>query len=88
MFFRVRKKLSLEQEAVKYIFLHKCRTIRDRIYQYYVDLEDGKTNIPNFMRNDSPEKLADRELERILSIPDNGKTFERLYSACLDEVVA
>ena len=55
--------------------------------KYYQDLQDTNTvNIPDFLRDDSPEKLADRELKRLVMNPDGLGEFNRLYELAYKDV--
>lgn len=67
--------------------LHKYSVLKARIMKYYQDLQDtGCVNIPDFLRDDSPEKLADRELRRLVMNPDGLGEFNRLYELAYKDV--
>ena len=68
--------------------LHKYSILKARIMKYYQDLEGtGCINIPDFLRDDSPEKLADRELKRLVMNPNGLNEFNRLYELTYKDVV-
>lgn len=73
--------MKLEEEFEQYKALHKYATLKAMIIQYYQDLEDGKIKLPDFMRNDTPEKLADKDIKNLLCLSDGGEKFNRLYEA-------
>ena len=67
--------------------LHKYSVLKAKIIKYYQDLEDtGCVNIPDFLRDDSPEKLADRELKRLIMNPNGLGEFNRLYEIAYKDV--
>lgn len=67
--------------------IHKYSVLKARIMKYYQDLEStGCVNIPNFLRDDSPEKLADRELRRLVMNPKGLGEFNRLYELAYKDV--
>lgn len=68
------------------VFLHKCRMILAKATQYYKDLEADSVNIPDFLRDDTPEKKAEAELDRILDIDDDRATFNRCYEKAWEEL--
>ena len=67
--------------------IHKYKVLKVKIMKYYQDLQDTNTvNIPDFLRDDSPEKLADRELRRLVMNPDGLGEFNRLYELAYKDV--
>ena len=67
--------------------IHKYKVLKVRIMKYYQDLQNtGCVNIPDFLRDDSPEKLADRELRRLVMNPDGLGEFNRLYELAYKDV--
>ena len=78
---------NLLNELSKRKALHRYGVLKARIMKYYQDLEGtGCVNIPDFLRDDSPEKLADRELKRLVMNPDGLNEFNRLYELAYKEV--
>lgn len=77
---------KLEAEFEQFKAVHKYATLKARLIKYYTDLQDGKVNLPDFMRDDTPEKLADAEIRRILCMPDGLERFDRLYNTCWEEI--
>jgi hypothetical protein len=51
---------------------------------YYETLQQGEVNIPDFMRDDTPEKLADRDLKNLV-LNDINK-FNKLYEQAYIEI--
>ena len=67
--------------------LHRYSVLKARIMKYYQDLEGtGCVNIPDFLRDDTPEKLADRELKRLVMNPNGLGEFNRLYELAYKDV--
>lgn len=77
---------KLEAEFEQFKAVHKYATLKARMIQFFTDAQNGEVNIPDFMRDDTPEKLADREIRRILCMPDGLERFDRLYNACWEEI--
>ena len=67
--------------------IHKYKVLKVRIMKYYQDLQDTNTvNIPDFLRDDSPEKFADRELKRLVMNPNGLGEFNRLYEIAYKDI--
>lgn len=77
---------TLEQEFEEYKALHKYSILKARIMQYYADLEGTGVNIPDFLRDDTPEKLADRDLQELLSTCSGIEKFNKLYEMAWQEI--
>lgn len=77
---------TLEQEFEKAKAIHKYSVLFAMIKKYYTDLQGTGINIPDFMRDDSPEELAQKDLKCLVTMPDNLKTFNRLYELAWEEV--
>lgn len=69
--------LSKEFEEVKAV--HKYVILKAKMTQYFADLEEGQVKLPDFMRDDSPEKKADKAIKDLLLLNDGGEKFNRLY---------
>ena len=77
--------ITLEQEFEKFKAIHKYSILKARIMNYYSDLQDTGVNIPYFLREDTPEKLAERDLKELLT-KRGIKEFDRLYELAYQEV--
>ena len=69
--------VSLEDEFEQYKALHKYSILKAMVIDYFQTLEQGEVNIPDFQRDDSPEKKAEKELAK-LAIADINR-FNSLY---------
>lgn len=78
--------VTLEREFEEYKALHKYAVLKAKVMDYYNTLEQSQVNLPNFMRDDNAEKLADRELRRLVLLDDNLATFNRLYERAWEEI--
>ena len=76
----------LEEEFAEYAALHKYSVVFAMAKKYYIDLQETGVNIPDFMRDDSPDELARRDLIKLITAPDGGKEFNRLYELAWEEV--
>lgn len=74
--------LEAEFEEIK--ALHKYAILKARIINYYETSQQGEVNMPDFMRDDTPEKLADRDLKNLV-LNDINK-FNRLYELAYKEI--
>lgn len=74
----------LENEFDKFKALHKYAILKARIMNYYETLQQGEVNMPDFMRDDTPEKLADRDLKNLV-LNDINK-FNSLYELAYKEI--
>ena len=74
--------LEAEFEEIK--ALHKYGIVKARIMNYYETLQQGEVNMPDFMRDDTPEKLADRDLKNLV-LNDINK-FNDLYEQAYIEI--
>lgn len=72
---------TLECEANEYIALHKFTILFVMIKKYYLALQAAGTPI-----DDVPDKLAQRKLARLVMLPDNLATFNRLYEQAWEEL--
>lgn len=72
----------LEDECMQRIALHKYAILKARIINYYETLQQGEVNMPDFMRDDTPEKLADRDLKNLVlnDINKFNKLYEQAYT--------
>lgn len=76
---------TLEEEFEEFKALHKYSVLKAKIVMYYADLQDTGVNIPYFLREDTPEKLAERDLKELLT-KRGIKEFNRLYELAYQEV--
>ena len=74
----------LEREFEEFKSLHKYAILKARIMNYYETLQQGEVNMPDFMRDDTPEKLADRDLKNLV-LNDINK-FNDLYEQAYTEI--
>ena len=78
--------LTLEEEFEQYKAVHKYSVLKAKIMDYYTTLDQGQINLPDFLRDDTPEKLADRDLKELMSLKDGGVKFNRLYENAWNEI--
>ena len=78
--------ISLENELSQCIAQHKYAVLKAKMIDYYQTLEMGKVNLPNFVRTDSPEILADRELRHILCSENGMERFNELYEIAWNSI--
>ena len=76
--------LSLEDECMQRIALHKYAILKAKIMDYYRTIRQGEVNIPEFMDDFAPERLADIELRKLV-LSDMDK-FNRLYEVAYEEL--
>ena len=74
----------LENEFEQFKTLHKYAILKAKIMDYYETLQQGQINLPDFMRDDTPEKLADRDLKNLV-LNDINK-FNDLYEQAYIEL--
>lgn len=74
----------LEKEFEGAKALHKYSILKARIMNYYATLQQCDVNMPDFMRDDTPEKLADRDLKNLV-LNDINK-FNMLYELAYKEI--
>lgn len=74
----------LEKEFEEFKALHKYGIMKAMLQNYYATIQQGKVNLPDFMRDDTPEKLADKEL-RYLVVNDINR-FNELYEKAYAEL--
>lgn len=56
---------------------HMFNVLLFKMTEYYETIEMGKVNLPCFVRNDSPEKKAEKEVQWL--IENDKKRFVELY---------
>lgn len=79
--------ITLEKEFEITKHQHKLGVLKKVITKFYEDLQGTNTvNIPDFLRNDTPDKLADLELWEILNFNDGGVRFEYLYNKAWEQI--
>ena len=78
--------ITPEEEFKARKALHKYSVLMARMMKYYADLQGTGTNIPAFMRDDTPEALAKRDIQKLLIRSDGGEKFNRLYEMAWEEI--
>lgn len=75
--------MSLEREFEEYKALHKYAIMKAMMMRYFRTIQQGEVNMPDFMRDDSPERLADRELKKLVvnDINKFNSLYEKAYEA-------
>lgn len=76
--------MNLEQEFEQFKALHKYAILKAKIMDYYRTIRQNEVNIPEFMDDFAPERLADIELRKLV-LSDMGK-FNRLYEIAYEEL--
>lgn len=76
--------MSLEREFEEYKALHKYAIMKAMMMRYFRTIQQGEVNMPDFMRDDSPERLADKELKKLI-VNDINK-FNSLYEKAYEEL--
>ena len=56
------EEMTLEEEFSARVFQHMFKVLKMKLVEYYETIEMGKLNLPNFLRNDSPEKKAEKQI--------------------------
>ena len=74
----------LEKQFEEFKALHKYAILKAKIMNYYETMQQGQINLPDFMRDDTPEKLADKELRKLV-INDINR-FNELYEKAYAEL--
>ena len=77
---------TLEQEFEEFKAIHKFAILKAKMIDYYNTLEDGELNIPSFLRKDTPEKKADKDIRELLCLGDGGAKFNSLYEMAWDSM--
>lgn len=76
--------VTLEDECMQRIALHKYAILKAKMMNYYETMQQGQINLPDFMRDDTPEKLADKVLKELV-LNDINK-FNSLYEKAYIEL--
>lgn len=77
---------TLEEEFSRHKIAHMVNVLCVKIEDYYRTLEEGQINFMDFLRNDSPRKLALRDIRELYH--NNRKEFFALYERAYQELVA
>lgn len=77
------KEMTLEQAFSLRKIAHIYAILKYKMMEYYETIEMGKLNLPNFVRNDSPEKKAERDIDWLLK-NDKQKFYEMYELAYKD----
>ena len=79
--------MVLEREFTRRAFVHKMAVLKAVMMKHYADLQDTNTVcIPDFLRQDTPEKLAEKEIEELLILDNNGERINHLYNIAWEVV--
>lgn len=76
--------ITLEEEFTQYVAIHKISILKAMMIKYYKTLEINDIVLPDFQRNDSPEKLADRDIKNLILY--DFKRFNSLYEKAWAEL--
>ena len=76
--------MSLEQEFEEYKALHKYAILKTKIMDYYRTIRQGEVNIPDFMDDFAPARMADIQLRKLV-LSDMDK-FNSLYEQAYTEL--
>lgn len=76
--------VTLEEEFEQFKALHKFSILKAMMIRYYETIQQGQVNLPDFMRDDTPEKLADKDLKDLV-LNDINK-FNSLYEKAYTEL--
>ena len=76
--------LTLEQELMARIFLHKVAITGGVLMKEYIDQQKyGEVNLPNF----SLEEMADKYSNRVIQQSMKDGTFETLYKTSWNSII-
>ncbi len=80
--------MSLEQEFEEFKAIHKYSILKAVMMKYYSDLEEMReeTNMPDFMREDTPEKLAEKSIKTLILGEDGINRFNYFYDLAWNKV--
>lgn len=76
--------MTLEEEFLYYAAIHRFSILKAMMIKYYSTLEADSINLPDFQREDSPEKLADKDVKNLV-LTDINK-FNSLYEKAWAEL--
>lgn len=76
--------MTLEKEFRIAKFNHKITIVMAKMIDYYETIMQGSLQIPSFMGGDTPEKLAERDVNNLIET-DMAK-FDRLYEKAYNEL--
>lgn len=76
--------MSVEHEFEIEKARHKEAILKAKIQDYFETIQQGQINLPDFMRDDTPEKLADIEIRKLV-VKDIDK-FNSLYEKAYIEL--
>lgn len=71
----------LENEFEQFKALHKYAILKAKMMNYFETIQQGEINLPDFMRDDTPEKLADIEIRKLVvnDIDKFNSLYEKAY---------
>lgn len=70
---------ALEKEFEEIKAVHKFAVVKGMLIDYYKTIQQGQVNLPDFMRNDTPEKLAQRDIRNLVLLNDGLEKFNNTY---------
>ena len=76
--------VTLEDEFEQFKAVHKLAILKAKMIDYYETLEQGKINLPDFQRDDTPEIKANKDVMYLL-LTDINK-FNSLYEKAWNEL--
>lgn len=76
--------MKLEEEFSQFVAVHKLSILRAKILNYFITLEQKEVNLPDFMRDDTPEQKTDRILKNLIMTDIN--KFNSLYEKAWSEL--
>lgn len=76
--------VTLEDEFEQFKAIHKLAILKAKMIDYYETLEQGKINLPDFQRDDTPEIKANKDVMYLL-LTDINK-FNSLYEKAWNEL--
>lgn len=73
--------MSVEHEFEIEKARHKKAILKAKIQDYFETIQQGQINLPDFMRDDTPEKLADIEIRKLVvnDIDKFNSLYEKAY---------
>ena len=76
--------LTMEQAFTARKLAHIYAILKFKMMEYYATIEMGKVNLPDFLRDDTPEKKAEKEIDWLLH--NDKKRFYELYEQAYVEL--
>ena len=76
--------MKLEEEFEQYKAVHKLSILKAKILNYFITIEQNEVNLPDFMRDDTPEQKTDKILKNLIMTDIN--KFNSLYEKAWSEL--